>query len=190
MADYKLKFTAAEIDEKLDSIDNKQDKITGTADDFVVIGEDGNITTKTISYSEMQGATSSVDGASGLVPTPAAGDQDKFLKGDGTWAEAGGGGDTVTTVIGTTWVENEDTGVKSQTISIPACTGSDDEVAKVDVYYNGNDSTDSYATFVEQQNQFLEFITNGYGKTVNGAIVLYIFGEPNTVEIPIVVEVS
>lgn len=31
------------------------------------------------------GATASADGASGLVPQPLAGDQDKFLKGDGTW---------------------------------------------------------------------------------------------------------
>ena len=31
------------------------------------------------------GATASIDGASGLVPAPEAGDQDKVLKGDGTW---------------------------------------------------------------------------------------------------------
>ena len=35
----------------------------------------------------MQGATASADGASGLVPKPEAGDQDKFLKGDGTWGD-------------------------------------------------------------------------------------------------------
>lgn len=34
----------------------------------------------------MQGATSAAAGASGLVPVPQAGDQDKVLKGDGTWA--------------------------------------------------------------------------------------------------------
>ena len=33
----------------------------------------------------MQGATASADGASGLVPKPEAGDQDRVLKGDGTW---------------------------------------------------------------------------------------------------------
>jgi len=36
----------------------------------------------------MQGATASADGASGLVPKPEAGNQDKFLKGDGTWGTA------------------------------------------------------------------------------------------------------
>lgn len=35
----------------------------------------------------MTGATSSQNGVSGLVPAPSAGNQDKFLKGDGTWSE-------------------------------------------------------------------------------------------------------
>ena len=34
----------------------------------------------------MTGASSSVDGAKGLVPAPVKGDQEKFLKGDGSWA--------------------------------------------------------------------------------------------------------
>lgn len=36
---------------------------------------------------EMIGATASTDGASGLVPAPKAGDENKVLKGDGTWLE-------------------------------------------------------------------------------------------------------
>ena len=36
-------------------------------------------------YSAMTGATSGADGASGLVPKPSAGDQDKVLSGAGTW---------------------------------------------------------------------------------------------------------
>lgn len=35
----------------------------------------------------MSGATSDIAGQSGLVPAPKAGDQDKFLKGDGTWSK-------------------------------------------------------------------------------------------------------
>lgn len=35
----------------------------------------------------MTGATDSTDGKSGLVPTPAAGDQEKFLRGDGQWVK-------------------------------------------------------------------------------------------------------
>jgi hypothetical protein len=34
----------------------------------------------------MQGATKENDGISGLVPVPKAGDQESFLRGDGTWA--------------------------------------------------------------------------------------------------------
>lgn len=37
----------------------------------------------------MTGATASADGTSGLVPAPSISDKDKFLKGDGTWANGG-----------------------------------------------------------------------------------------------------
>lgn len=43
--------------------------------------------------SAFTGATASADGVQGLVPGPLAGDQDKYLKGDGTWGEVA----TVTT---------------------------------------------------------------------------------------------
>lgn len=44
----------------------------------------------------MIGATASVAGAKGLVPAPAAGDQEKVLSGAGTWvAQSSGGGDNV-----------------------------------------------------------------------------------------------
>lgn len=36
-------------------------------------------------YNDMAGATSSAAGTRGLVPAPAAGNQAKFLRGDGTW---------------------------------------------------------------------------------------------------------
>ena len=38
----------------------------------------------------MTGATSELDGTSGTVIAPKAGDQDKFLKADGTWEEVSG----------------------------------------------------------------------------------------------------
>lgn len=41
-----------------------------------------------VSVNEMSGATSTAAGVSGLVPAPGAGDQDKVLKGDGTWGTA------------------------------------------------------------------------------------------------------
>lgn len=48
--------------------------------------------------SPMVGATATAAGKAGLVPAPAAGDNGKFLRGDGTWGEIaipeGGGGDS------------------------------------------------------------------------------------------------
>lgn len=40
-------------------------------------------------YSEMSGATASLDGSNGLVPGPLAGDQEKFLMGNGEWQDIG-----------------------------------------------------------------------------------------------------
>lgn len=40
------------------------------------------------SNADMTGATASTDGVSGLVPAPQVGDENKVLKGDGTWAAA------------------------------------------------------------------------------------------------------
>ena len=41
-------------------------------------------------YSDFVGATSLSDGSEGLVPAPTAGDDTKFLSGDGSWKSAGG----------------------------------------------------------------------------------------------------
>lgn len=51
-----------------------------SADGTAVWGADNNTT-----YSNFKGATASAAGGNGLVPAPAAGDQTKFLKADGTW---------------------------------------------------------------------------------------------------------
>ena len=64
-----------------------------------------------------------------------------------------------------------------------------DHTAKVDVYHTGANTSEAHESFVEQQNQYLEFITNGYAETVSGGIKFYIFGDTNTVSIPIIVEV-
>lgn len=42
-------------------------------------------------YAVMKGATASAAGTSGLVPAPAAGDQGKYLRGDGTYGIANSG---------------------------------------------------------------------------------------------------
>lgn len=52
-------------------------------------------------YSAFRGATSSVAGSTGLVPSPATGDREKYLKGDGTWATVSGGSGIQNTATGT-----------------------------------------------------------------------------------------
>lgn len=51
-----------------------------SADGTAVWGNDNNTT-----YSAFKGATTDTTGGSGLVPTPAAGKQTSFLRGDATW---------------------------------------------------------------------------------------------------------
>ncbi len=95
---------------------------------------------------------------------------------------------TYTATIGTTWTEDSNTGVKTQTVAISGVTAS--QTAKVDHAYTGAGTSDDYAAFVEAENQYLTYITNGYAETVAGGIKFTIFGDANTVSIPIVVEVS
>ena len=95
---------------------------------------------------------------------------------------------TFTATIGTTWTENEDTGVKSQSVPITGVLAK--HTAKVDHAYTGDGTSDGYAAFVEAENQYLNYITNGYAETYDGGITFYIFGDANTVSIPIVVEVA
>ena len=90
--------------------------------------------------------------------------------------------------IGTNWTEDATTGVKSQSIAIDGVLAS--HTAKVDHVYSGDSSAESYTTFVEEETQFLDYITNGFAKTYDGGITFYIFDAANTVNIPIIVEVS
>lgn len=55
-----------------------------TKADITALGIPGSDTNTT--YSAFNGATASAAGGSGLVPAPAAGENDEFLRGDGTWA--------------------------------------------------------------------------------------------------------
>ena len=100
-------------------------------------------------------------------------------------AAAKGSGVTVyMTAIGTTWTENSDTGVKSQNVAIEGVLAS--HTATVDHVFTAGIE---YADFVEAENQYLTYITNGYAETYDGGITFHIFGDAPTVEIPIVVEV-
>ena len=64
--------------------DVQTDEINGT-----IVPDNPAFTDTT--YSTITGATSSAAGTSGLVPAPAAGDNGKYLRGDGVWATIDGG---------------------------------------------------------------------------------------------------
>ncbi len=95
---------------------------------------------------------------------------------------------TYTATIGTTWTEDSNTGVKTQSVAIAGVTAQN--TAIVDHAYTGTGTAEDYAAFVEAENQYLNCITNGYAETYNGGIKFTIFGDANTVAIPIVAEVS
>jgi hypothetical protein len=67
---------------------------------------DANDALRKADLADFTGATSSAAGVAGLVPTPIVGDQNKYLKGDGTWATVAAG-----TQVQTDW--NATTGLAS-----------------------------------------------------------------------------
>lgn len=58
-------------------------------EDFIGKFNGDQINAKLEKVKDMVGATASGAGAAGLVPAPAKGDEGKFLRGDGTWQDAG-----------------------------------------------------------------------------------------------------
>lgn len=76
-----------------------QDKLTAGAN--ININANNEISATDTTYSDFTGTDGQTAGAAGLVPAPATTDADKFLKSDGTWDTAGGGGPTVVQTTGT-----------------------------------------------------------------------------------------
>lgn len=94
----------------------------------------------------MTGATDSTDGISGLVPAPVAGQQNLFLKGDGTWGDPTL---NLTSVIST--LVGNDTDKSVRTIAA-------EEVAKITA-----DAPEAFDTLVEIANWIQN---NDYGSDV------------------------
>lgn len=65
----------------------------------------------------MTGASATEAGAGGMVPGPAAGDQTKFLRGDGTWAHPSLAGAAFTVSTSDPPADNQMIWVKSQSLS-------------------------------------------------------------------------
>lgn len=85
--------------------------------------------------------------------------------------------------IGTNWTEDSNTGAKYQLVAITGVTA-DMELGRLDTINTHERTSVGYAAYVEEQNQFLTYITNGDAETVDGGVMFYIYGEANTVDIP------
>lgn len=83
-------FSNVKVGSTTVSADSKTDTLELVAGSNVTLTPDATNDKVTIAatdtkYNDMTGATSSAAGSHGLVPAPAAGDNTKFLSGDGTW---------------------------------------------------------------------------------------------------------
>ena len=74
---------------------------TYTAGSNVSISDENVISATDTTYSDFTGTDGTSAGTAGLVPAPATTDAGKFLKADGTWDTAGGGGVTPVQTTGT-----------------------------------------------------------------------------------------
>lgn len=98
-------------------LDGKQDELT--AGDNISIGEESGalvISATDTTYNNFTGTDGTSAGTAGLVPAPATTDAGKFLKADGTWGTAGGGGGP--TVVQTTGTSTTDVMSQNATTSM------------------------------------------------------------------------
>ena len=103
----------------------------------------------TLSAKAMTGATSDAAGTAGYVPAPAAGDDDAYLKGDGTWG----------TPPGTTYTAGSHIDITGSTISAEDYVHSENPVSVVDPgqTVSGANITDGSIAFSKvDSSQFLK----------------------------------
>lgn len=62
---------------------------------------------KSVISTDFVGATSSDDGAAGRVPAPESGDENKYLRGDGTWSSVNGSAHTIKNGAGTSLTQRQ-----------------------------------------------------------------------------------
>lgn len=99
----------------------------------------------------------------------------------------GGGKRLILATIGTNWTDNAANGTKEQFIPIEEITDQHDvSIYPVDIH---EETIEGHAMFTEEKNQFLQHVTNGTSKTVDGGIKIIIFKEAPTIAVPIGVEV-
>lgn len=86
--------------------------------------------------------------------------------------------------IGTSWIDDTDNNVKYQDIPIDGILESHTII--VDHAYIGSEI---YSVFKREDDEYIYYITNGFAKPYDGGIRFIIFGDVNTMVIPIIVKV-
>ena len=111
------------------------------------LDSNGELSATDTTYSDFTGTDGTEAGTAGLVPAPATTDADKFLKSDGTWDTAGGGG---IPTDATFWGQSYDSTSNSVNGDI---TFPDTGVSSISKTYNGR------RTFVEMHSGMNFFIS-------------------------------
>ena len=87
------------------------------------------------------------------------------------------------------WFENPNLVLKTQVIEIPNITSNN--TARIDHSVVSIDNTaEGYDKFIEEEKQYGDYITTGFAETIDGGVRFVSFAGTNTVDIPIVVEVT
>jgi len=151
--------------------------------DTITISNLVNLDVTVAPMGDMEGATSALDGKGGYVPAPQAGDEDKVLKGDGTWGTAGDtasvrydpdtgyiqyttdGGTTWTNLINTSTPEQLLPAMTNPTSSIGTASGKGDAYLSIDgstyqdLNANGLADPGEYKCFTFATPTYVKYIT-------------------------------
>lgn len=167
----------------------------------ITMDEDGTLH-GSATVNEMTGATADTDGTSGTVPAPTAGQENLFLRGDGTWAEAkqdlsayynNANYDTENNKL---QLMNGDTVLKEIEISggggtkiVTFADGTDEEIAAmIEAHYNNKINISDYWAVGDTRSVALSAMSaTGVGESHRAQTVQFVIGdfEHDDLETPI-----
>lgn len=112
------------------------------------------------SAKDMQGASASAAGTHGLVPQPSAGDENKVLKGDGTWGEASNN------FVGTMDEWNA-LSLSEKILYETADIESEEPIQTYTITYNANGGSGSMSVDIKNQDESYTIKTDEFDSPVN-----------------------
>ena len=143
-----------------------------SADTFTYIGESKQ-------YTDFVGTDGQTAGVAGLVPAPATTDAGKFLKADGTWSTAGGGGGGSITELTSADYNYHSSGDTDDGVALwKLASGVYSCKDGVKTYYdnNGNNSTQASVYIVTHEDNYPSVIRYGWASVQGDGAAGYIYG--------------